>query len=251
MDKFGHRQMQQTSILFLGGWAIPLEAYQPLMQQFLKADFTGKVSLHDYGFFHSGDSPMLLPAQGDNGASVLVAHSMGCIPALRMAADRKDWEALILMNPFASFCAHKSLCVGWKQENVNAMREKLLAEPDSLLRAFYRSCAAPEHCRIAVPKVINLEALGEGLELLRDSNASDILSGISCPVLILDGAPDDQVVSSDMTGYLADRLSNGKRHSYRNAGHLLPLTHASVCADDILGFLHQIRHNSQTEEKHG
>ncbi len=265
--------MLNCSCLFLGGWALPdtvgrsvLAMVSRKLPRFsppggesesgtpvVSGPGSGSSAVFDYGFFSGESGIFRFPGEADlericagrkeGRRLLLMGHSMGAPLALSLAEAFPDcFSALVLFAPFARFLRDGEDFPGWDKESLEEMKTNLLRNPGSLLRAFYRRCAAPERFPLPLnpPESWNLEALVHGLDYLKECDVRGIR--VRCPVLCLLSGEGDSIVSAIMQKTAAEELSSRGRNTVRvevleTAGHLLPATRAEQCADLISAFL--------------
>jgi len=186
------------------------------------ADFIGhlegaEVTLVDLGFV----------AGGPEGASdwpadaIAVVHSLGLLWLLENGGGR--FRALVSVHGFDCFCCHIA------PSRIAALKRGLEREPAGTLQAFWRSCGASG---FALPEVLNIPRLDEGLDWLMHWDARKAKDELHCPVLAL-AARDDPVVPPSMTEAIWSE--RGIVWS-PDGGHVLPLRHPRWCARHVLEF---------------
>lgn len=140
----------------------------------------------------------------------IAGHSLGVLYALK---NMPRAQGIISLNGFMDF----TQCV--KTRVIHAMIAGLKSDAPRVLKDFYTLIGAEK----SVPETLDVEKLAQGLEWLAAWN-TDMPD---CPVTALYGAndplipPEYNVVWNNSAGQ-----SQG--------GHLLPLTHASWCAAQII-----------------
>ncbi len=209
-----------SSSIFYPGWAIRPEYYQT---------YNTTDSCVDYGFFSPAENKLAPIAENLPKAEIIYAHSMGCINALKAAAEGTA-QALILFSPFCSFCA------GQTAGTVDAMIKQLAISPARLLKSFYRSAMNPEKIALESGTELNAAKLEEGLHYLKDSNLINQLSSIKIPVLILAGT-DDLIVPLHLSEHTKGLITTSTIKVFEGAGHMLPLTRVSESKKLIDEFL--------------
>lgn len=215
----------------LPGWALPSSLYEPL---------AGGGDIFDFGFFSASEAPMRLPGEafGKGRGAVIVAHSMGCLFAIPLAAAAPSVEALILLNPFPRFSGSADF-PGRAASEIRAMSGRLDSSPASLLKSFHRTCASPESFKPDVPSTLNRTALKEGLDALERLDVRAEAAAVKCPCLAI-CADADQIVRREMSGSLAGLVPGVEMRSISGAGHFMPFTRADECSRLISEFLHAI-----------
>lgn len=231
--------MTSTS-LFLPGWAIPAAWYRAAAPVRL-----AQAEIVDPGFF--GDAGgcfdaaayagQVAAAVANKNDTVIFAHSLGSMFALRAAAESARVKALVLFSPFARFAADVDYS-GQPERNIRAMQLQLRRDPSGLLDNFITAVYRPEappmtnwsELRPAIP------ALKAGLQALMEEDVRAILPQVRCPVLILQGS-EDAISGDGQAEYLAARLPMAKMETIEGVGHALPLTSAEKCDAVIDAFI--------------
>jgi pimeloyl-[acyl-carrier protein] methyl ester esterase len=201
-------------LILVHGWALGPEIWKALAPR-LPAP---PIRL-DLGFFGAPDIPAL--QSGD----ILVGHSAGLLWGLR---QRGDWAGLVAINSFARFRQDSSGegCV--PPAALRAMRQALERDAQACADAFRATLGlAP-----AAGKA-QKERLMEGLDLLRDFDATPLAGGR--PTLVL-GAEDDALAPPAAARRLAE-ISGGTLALNPIGGHGLPWAAPDFCAERINAFL--------------
>jgi pimeloyl-ACP methyl ester carboxylesterase len=183
----------------------------------------------------------------------VIGHSFGATVALRLAVERPDLvRSLILYEPvFFAVALHD-------QPGLRAAHEAEMADYAAGMAAgdFMRAAegftrvwgdrrgwtALPEGARAAMAAQMPLiEAATDAL--YGDSGgmlASGALARIGVPVVLLEGSESPAIISAINTG-LAARLPEARRVVVQGAGHMGPISHARVVAEEIRGFLGEMQ----------
>jgi len=199
------------------------------------------VLVHGWGFHagiwadvigHLGDAQVTLVdlgfvAGGPKGSdiwpedAIAVGHSTGVLWLLKEGGGR--FKGLVSIQGFDRFCPHVP------QSRVAALKRGLKRDPGGTMQAFWRSCGAPD---FALPKMLNVARLDEGLDWLMHWDAREAKEGLECPILAL-AARDDPVVPPAMT----ESVWQGSKIIWSpDGGHVLPLRHPRRCARHVLEF---------------
>ena len=222
--------------LFLPGWAVHPDYYRRLN---LADGVTPEVV--DYGFFTPGLAfdPRAVAAMvtAVNTATVVLAHSLGTMFALRAAARNRHLEALILFSPFPRFSEADDY-PGRPLRDLRAMRMQLRRDPDGLLQNFYGAMSDPEVIGFKPGATVNPVALDDGLVCLSEYDVRESLREVKCPVLMLQGGMDG-ITGTGGVEYLAARLPNARLKFFPEAGHALPFTRTEECREAIRNFLNR------------
>ena len=179
--------------------------------------------------------------------AVLIGHSFGATVALRLALERPDLaRALVLIEPVLFDAAKGSPAYADHQARfapfVAAMERGDRAEAARLFMAIWGDgtpwAALPAALRDRLAAQIGLVVAGApALEGdCHGSLAPGALEGLTCPVLLIDGADSPPIIAA-IHDRLAARLPDVARLSVPGAGHMVPLTHAPQVARAIADFL--------------
>ncbi len=217
--------------IILPGWGMPKESY-------LGISFSNSV-LWDYGFWSeesSDDFDSFFDSLKNSldGDSVVIAHSMGSVLALKAALLFEGIKALVLVSPFARFTEDEGY-VGIPFANVSGMNKMLSSKPEFVLRRFYRDVFSPQKSTLKVPDTMNVDLLSDGLAVLESWDLRDSLAELNIPVLILQGC-DDKVVDSDTAKWLSDNIAGSDYVEFSGVGHALPIVEAARCSELIASF---------------
>lgn len=220
--------------LFLPGWALAARAYHTALDGL--AEQGAEIAWADYRDCHTPqhflDSARdLLPPDG---RSLLVAHSLGTLIALYLAAALPERvRALVLIAPTARFTPQApSYPAGFSPRVLERMKKKVLGECDTVLKEFAAAClSAPE--REAAPAVLSApdllvsneyaDSLLAGLSALSEWDMRPLLKDIRCPVVMLRGQA-DPICPAEAGHYLAEHLRPLSDIVFPLSGHLPFLT---------------------------
>lgn len=187
-------------LLFLHGWA-----FDPTLWQAMAAELSGhRLAFADRGYFGP-------PADVRETPDVAVGHSLGC---LILARDLPPHVPLLAINGFDRFTGVGRVA----PRVVQRMAHRLGEAPVDVVDAFRRRCGAepaamaPDGARLAAD-----------LDLLLFAEAPDR------PVALLHG-DSDPILPPAMRAAV---FPSSPRRQVAG-GHLLPLTHAPLCADMAL-----------------
>lgn len=179
----------------------------------------------------------------------LVGHSFGATVALRLAVERPDLvRSLTLIEPVmfavaettdpAAYADHVARTGAY----VTAMGQ---GRSEDAARAFIGVWGAgdpldelPPDRRERLVARMKLIVASEAA-LYGDCNgllAPGRLEGVSCPVLLIEGAASPPIVAAIQAG-LADRLPDTRRVVVAGAAHMVPITHPAPVAAEIARFL--------------
>jgi pimeloyl-[acyl-carrier protein] methyl ester esterase len=186
---------------FLPGWGSSPEAWQPL----------------------AASNSLLLgwDATLEPGIEV-VGWSLGAMRALE-AATRMKLAGLVLVAATPQFVRRGHWRYGWPPRVLEAMRERLAADPDALLDEFEAGLFAPEEEHVPIPRETDPSVLDEGLRFLAGFSVLDRLEAIRCPVRLLHGGL-DTVIPLAAAEHLAAALPHADLTVWEEAGHAPHLT---------------------------
>ncbi len=200
-------------IVFIHGWGFDRTVWMRMVDHFtdhachfVELGFTGKPPSYTF------------PSQ-----SVVVGHSLGVMWALRHAPT--TIRGLVSIAGFDCFSAHIPA------KDIRAMQRNLRSDPEKQMKGFYAACGYIPFYNVTT---MNLMRLDEGLGWLLDWDERPMLRNLPCPVMAL-GAQDDMIVPSTMTQAIWGR--DDLRLSEKG-GHILPMTQADWCAQQVKGFIH-------------
>ena len=112
---------------------------------------------------------------------------------------------------------------------VAALKRGIEREPYATVKAFWRSCGAPDFAPV---EALDVPRLHEGLDWLMQWDVRDAKDGLARPMLAL-AARDDAVVPAAMSEAIWRKP--GLVWS-PDGGHVLPLRHPQWCARHVLEF---------------
>ena len=199
--------------VFVHGWGFHPGVWSDVIARLPEAD----VSLIDLGFVVGG--PASRTDWPDD--AIAVGHSLGLMWLLKEGGGR--FRGLVSIQGFDRFCPHVP------ETRVAALKRGLARDPGSTLKAFWRSCGAPD---FAAPEALNVARLDEGLDWLMHWDAEAAKKRLECPILTL-AAKDDAIVSPAMSEAVWGQ--NSILWS-PDGGHVLPLRHPDWCARHVAEF---------------
>lgn len=191
---------------------------------------------------------LALLAQAGEGAVPLIGHSFGATVALRAAMERPEAvSALVLIEPVlfcaaraaggSAFAAHQAAHAGFEAAFRAGDLTRAAAEFQAIwgAQAFAALPAVQQDyiaARIALVAAATATLNEDGAGML----AYGRLESLGIPVLLVQGDQSPPVIDAIHTE-LARRLPQVQRAQVAGAGHMLPVTHASVCAGLVRDFL--------------
>lgn len=209
-------------IAFLHGWGFGPTAWA----QWAAAFPHRPVALLDAGYF--GPESLGLPDNPDGWIGI--GHSLGFAKLLSM---QTPWKGLIGFGAFLRFCAGPGQESGTPPETLDAMIERLEADPADVLARFLRRCGLKGHAP-AAPNAGGLTRLRSDLVMLRSLALP--VPGTATPVLLLH-AKDDRIAPLALAEKAQQRLSGSQLHVCDTGGHALPFTRFEECLPLVRQFI--------------
>lgn len=206
-------------LVFIHGWGFDASFWNPL------ADLLPQFAQHriDLGFFNSHT-----PDDFGN-ADILIGHSLGFAKGLRA---HNNWQAFIAINSFPRFVMDDKGIGCVPAAALSHMKKNLSRNPVATLSNFYNLIDAipPD---TFLKSELNLDALAEGLDELRDFALGKNIPQTPNLVLASQNDPLVPIVTSEL---LAKNL-HAELALHKTGGHMLPQTATIWCAQKISGFL--------------
>jgi pimeloyl-ACP methyl ester carboxylesterase len=229
--------------IIIPGWGVPIEQYESFNHD----------AIIDFGFFNEDTSAIkpyavtkFDPINIDDileeeifktENSVIIAHSLGSLFALRASQIPENIKAIVLIGGFAKFTKIDDEYPDGKPESgIIMMKNMLNLSPQMVLNKFYAAMSDPEELTIKSSTKCNAGRLKSGLDSLKNYDNRSILNDIDIPILIIHG-DSDQIVSLQLGEYLNKNLRNSQIQIIKDAGHALPFTHFNECNALINDFL--------------
>jgi len=197
-------------LLLHHGWGFDARLWEPL-----RAALPGiEAAAVDRGYFGEAAG-----APEGGGPWLGVGHSLGA--AMLFADPPPGCIGLVAINGFDRFTGEGATL----KRVVERMQARFAEAPDGVLAAFRARCGAPP-----APPIADPARLAADLALL----AAVDLRGrrASFPILSLQGAADPILPAT----LRAEAFAGAERCEHKEAGHLLPLTHPTWCAERIRAF---------------
>ncbi len=192
-------------IVFVHGWGLAPDFWEPLVARFPDADIT----YVDLGFH---DPPNL--AVPDDKA-LYITHSLGTLWALEHCADKMS--ALVTINGFTCFSDFTDPRI------LQAMQKGLARNPEIQMQQFFKAADLK-----ASTDNLNTTRLKEGLDWLAHK---DMRHALTMPYLALLGAQDPIAPLKALQKQWQNLII------CENGGHALPQTHTDWCAKHITDWL--------------
>lgn len=232
--------------IIIPGWGVPIEQY----------DTFNHDAIVDFGFFNEDTSvtkpytvTKLDPTKMDNifdeeifktEDSVIVAHSLGSLFALRTSQIPENIKAIFLIGGFAKFTKiDEEYPDGKPESGIIMMKNMVNLSPQMVLNKFYEAMVNPSEFTMTPPSKCNKNELKAGLDSLKEIDNRANLDDIDIPILIIHGES-DQIVSLQLGEYLNKNLRNSQIQIIKDAGHALPFTHFNECNLLINDFLNNL-----------
>jgi pimeloyl-[acyl-carrier protein] methyl ester esterase len=223
--------------LFLPGWAVPNEAYSGYFH-------ANDIECIDFHFFGESsevfnfDNKLAEISSKITEPTILFAHSMGTLFALKLANSSKNIKGLVLFSPFAKFVEDKEY-IAQEEKNVRSMKTFIKKRPKIVLKNFYSDLFSPQKDSLPIPDNLNNENLYLGLDLLQNMDLRDELQKIKVPALIIIGEK-DKIVPKETSLYVANNLSTSKVLLVEDMGHSIPITNKNYYKDEVNDFINKI-----------
>ncbi|RMF00120.1 MAG: hypothetical protein D6773_11965 [Alphaproteobacteria bacterium] len=159
--------------------------------------------------------------------AVCIGHSFGVMWLLKHGP--RPMRGLVSIAGFD--CFHKHV----PDHVLPTMMEGLRKDPDAQMRHFWKLCGIGEE---GPGGMVDPGPLRAGLKWLSTWDASAQREALNAPILAL-ASRDDTIVRPPMT---EASWGDGKADLrwLESGGHMLPLTHADWCAEQIRGFIDQL-----------
>lgn len=213
--------MADPRVLLVHGWGFGPAFWAPMRERLGWAD----VSVADLGFFGGGQglAPTALASFCQGGGPVLaVGHSLGFLwLASQVALPAGSFLAGI--NAFGCFAARPDFSAGVAPRVLGRMAQGLDKAPLTVVNDFRARCGAAS---LPDDTELDVQALADGLALLREGDARARLAGMGACVAVLAGE-DDPIVPPAMS---RASLPAPLAPTWATGGHLLPQTAPDACA---------------------
>lgn len=206
-----------TSVVLVHGWGYDAGVWDALRA---RLDPALRVATLDWGFF--GAPATVPPAPSFPEPVIAVGHSLGALWWL-VQADI-PWRRLLCINGFPRFTEAADYAPAVAPRVLARMQAQFAHAPAAVLADFHARCGG--HAPAGAPDV---ERLAAGLAALADWDGRAALAARRADVFALAGTG-DPIVPAAMS---ALAFSGGHLATVDAQGHLLPLTHAGLCAQWI------------------
>jgi len=150
-----------------------------------------------------------------NEGVVILGWSLGGQIALALAArGRIPVKSLILISSTPKFTASADWTFGLPEAQLRSMQRHFARNPQLCIQQFQHNIDARRSC----PRLPDAATAARGLELLGSIDLRPMLSGITCPVLLLHGSQDN-VIPRSASGYLSRVLPDSRLETLEGGGH--------------------------------
>lgn len=244
--------MRRTTIGALHGWAMHSDLFRDLFDALPEADWRG-IDLPGHGRNRGEPWPEDIDALIDglvadlSNHSWLMGWSLGGLLAMQAALKYpKRFAGLILVSATPCFIAREHWPDGVEAGLLKAMAIELAADPEVVVNRFLAlEIHGSAHPRDELKRLKTLAlrhgrpdkaALLAGLKHLADTDLSDRLRDIECPVLSIGGRR-DKLVPWGALERSHRRLPNSRLVRIPGAAHAPFLTDAAAVAEAIRGFI--------------
>jgi len=207
-------------LVLVHGWGLGPDLWDDLCRSWPEAE---AVRL-DLGFF---GPPVLTPALPPNRPVIALGHSLGVLWLL--TRQPFAWSALVSINGFDRFTEAPDFHPAVARRPLERMIQRLEQHPATVVSDFRQRCGL----QAPVPAEAREAALRDGLLLLRDGDARANLP--PAPLLAL-SAGSDAILPEGMAEACFRGAPRLERRHHPNGGHLLPLTAAGWCSEQIRSF---------------
>jgi pimeloyl-[acyl-carrier protein] methyl ester esterase len=241
-------------LILLHGWGLHGGAFRQLMDTLGDEFSVTAIDLPGYGRSPAASEPMSLDDMAD-GLAQLVAKpavwlgwSLGGLVAMALAVRHADLvRGLVLVAATPRFVQAPDWSAGMAAETFSAFANGLTDDAHATLNRFVSlqsgaGSASRELIRQLREEVFkhgepNVEALAAGLELLRDTDLRQSLTGIKVPTLLIHG-DSDRLTPAAASEYLAQALPDAELLLVNDAGHAPFLSHTDIVTGHIRSFIH-------------
>lgn len=203
-----------SRVILVHGWGYD-KAIWTAVRALLPASLA--VETLDLGFFGAAS-----PVPEPGGDVVAVGHSLGVLWWLTQTAV--PWRRMLSINGFPRFTETGGYAPAVHPRVLRRMQIQLARDPDGVLADFHDRCGG--HAPAAPPDAARLAA---GLDQLAAGDGRAVLAARRQDVHALAGS-DDPIVPQAMS---VQAFAGGLLEVVEASGHLLPVTHAALCARRI------------------
>ncbi len=216
-------------VVLVHGWAFDASVWNDVQSVLQFA----KIETIDFGFYGAPQS--LHTFRDVSGVSFLqeerpivaVGHSLGLLWLLRQESLPAG-SVLVGINGFSRFSRAAGFESGVAPRVLERMKMGLKSDARRVLTTFRETCGSKED----VPDNVDFEKLADGLDILKEGDSRARVAQLGeCGVnLHILASMDDPIATPDMTRAC---FPEGSIQWISGGGHMLPLTHAALCAETI------------------
>ncbi len=199
----------KKKLIIISGWAHSTNAIQPLGD---------RLANHFDIQLLSGANALKQKTLPE--ADAILTSSMGGLIAFERLPAR--CKKLVLLSGTACFCKQPNYKHGTAPRILQRMQKQLDQDPHTLIQTFFKKVHAPHRpsYQKKEPPPLDLPALHQGLDYLRQTDLRTLIPSISIPVLIMHGTQ-DQIIPIGAAQWLHDNLPQSEFISYEGHGHAL------------------------------
>lgn len=215
-------------IALLHGWGFGPDVWETWGPAFARRP----VAVLDAGYF--GPQRLTLPPNPDGWVGI--GHSLGFARLLSMD---EPWKGLVGFGAFLRFCSaqgNDGHNAGTPHETLDAMIDRLDADPADVLARFLRRCGLRGHAP-ATPTSDGLARLRQDLLLLRGLHLS---APAALPPSLLLHAGDDRIAPLALAQEAHAALPGSRLEVFETGGHALPFTRKAACLPLVQEFAHAL-----------
>lgn len=215
--------MDNTEVITYHGWGFDARCWQPL-QSAIPDYITWKNV--DRGYF---GQPNTFSFSDEGNYNVLLTHSFGLHHCGH--DDFKKADLLVIISGFLHFHPQAAQFRRRSKLVLNEMINRFEEEPENVLKTFYRNVFHPQKTFQLPDDEFNKSLLLRDLNLLNTSEISIPELKRTARVCIFQGADDAIVPKEKGRGLYENIGAKAQYFEFNNAGHALPMTHASKCRE--------------------
>ena len=204
-------------VVFVHGWGEDCSLWNDV-QKYLSCDHF-MPHFVDMGFFHK-------PIDLEDTPAIYITHSMGTPWVLK---HKKNILGLMTINGFTYFTKTDQRHAGVDKRVLLRMLRQFKSSPHQVLRDFMLNAGLENY---NAPNSMDEHLLLDGLEFLLECDVRDQYAQLAIPRLHL-ASSDDAIVSQE----LSESSFGRDIFWYKNAHHVLPLSHPQEIAGKLTHFL--------------
>jgi malonyl-CoA O-methyltransferase len=236
-------------MIMVGGWGHPASDLEPLAARLSEHFDVSVHAVHELAPAYSEKLDNILEQR--QGPSYLLGWSMGGMVALETAARAPEKVAgLILVGSTAKFCSDEDYPQGIPAKNLRAMTAALRKHPGPVLSQFLAEVHAPDQLDPEILSVsvsrataLGIDHLVGDLAYLQSADLRKTARDLRIPTLVLHGR-EDRIVPYQSGQWLLDNIPHAHGTIFKGVSHNLPLVHAALVEDEIMGFAQEVPRSS-------